>query len=84
MVAVFYAILSGFSVWVWLTGGPREDGKRKEDLTRDDKIQRAKNALTAGTAFIWIFFGGVFGIWLFYCFYLWAIGVISHLLHLTS
>jgi hypothetical protein len=48
VVAILYVIVSGFSAWVWLFGARG---------TSDERIQKAKNALTNGSILIWSLVG---------------------------
>lgn len=88
IIAVLYVIVSGFSAWVWLTGGFKSDGRNysgfggfRRDLvspkiyTRDEKTQNAKNAFVMGTVLIWALVGfcAVMGL------FLWVGGLLLHL-----
>ena len=63
LVAILYAILSGFSLWILTTGGPQADGPRKQ-YTRDEKAEKARKALAVGSFVIWSIFGACAILWL--------------------
>jgi hypothetical protein len=89
ILCIFCALMrfTGFgtktSDYPGMTGTPPSE-KRWKDLTETEKNQKVATVLAVGTVFPWLFAGGCWAVYFFYGFYLWAIGAIAHLLHLTS
>jgi hypothetical protein len=63
LIVISYALLSGLSFWILVTGGPRADGPRKT-YSREERIQKARAALAMGTVFIWSAVGACTIVWL--------------------